>query len=571
MKKVLMVDDEQPFLTSLQEGLSDLSGEYEVMTAENGLEAVKILQDARPDVVVTDLHMPVMNGFELLAYMSREHRDIPVIVLTGFGNAKVREGVNRLGSFPFLEKPVDFPTLIDHIREASGGNSSGCVSGFSLANFLQIAEVEQKTRSLRIFSGGRTGYMFLDGGELVEARYGDLYGDKAAVKMFGWKNPRIEIMIGGRLGEKNVESSLVQLIMEADRAGEESGTESVEKGHELLSEGIRLAEGLHFMKARDKLSKYLKKNPRSLTGWLWYSRVALSKKAMETALKNANFLAPADPEVREEIRKFALSVRLIDEETIRHCPLCWTAIRKYAPQCPNCMNLLTVHRSGFKAVGIGRAEILRQARERLQRVCLEEYNAKAHYYLAIAFFNMPMWEKALHYLQETVRLDSSNEFFSKQLGVLTSFVASQTPEAELEETSPTRGVQVPETANEQQSRKSILVVEDSPTTRKVISMALANTGLEIHEARDGLEALSRLSENKPDLILLDIVLPRMDGYEILAVIKRNPEFKQIPVIMLTSKDGLINKMKGRLAGSTAYLTKPFDPRQLVSTVEKHLA
>jgi twitching motility two-component system response regulator PilG len=82
--------------------------------------------------------------------------------------------------------------------------------------------------------------------------------------------------------------------------------------------------------------------------------------------------------------------------------------------------------------------------------------------------------------------------------------------------------------------------------------------------------LSRLNESKPDLILLDIILPKMDGYQILSIIRENPEFKNIPVIMLTSKDGIINKVKGRVAGSSAYLTKPFDPKQLVETIEKHI-
>jgi len=82
--------------------------------------------------------------------------------------------------------------------------------------------------------------------------------------------------------------------------------------------------------------------------------------------------------------------------------------------------------------------------------------------------------------------------------------------------------------------------------------------------------LSRLDESKPDLILLDIILPKMDGYQILSIIRENPEFKTIPVIMLTSKDGIINKVKGKVAGSSAYLTKPFDPTQLVETIERHI-
>ena len=119
-------------------------------------------------------------------------------------------------------------------------------------------------------------------------------------------------------------------------------------------------------------------------------------------------------------------------------------------------------------------------------------------------------------------------------------------------------------------KRKILVVEDSSTIRKVISITLSQKGYEIIEAGDGLEALSRLNESKPDLILLDIILPKMDGYQILSIIRENPEFKYIPVIMLTSKDGIINKVKGKVAGSSAYLTKPFDPAQLVETIERYI-
>ena len=139
--------------------------------------------------------------------------------------------------------------------------------------------------------------------------------------------------------------------------------------------------------------------------------------------------------------------------------------------------------------------------------------------------------------------------------------------------------ELPATANDTDStvmslhdkiRRKILVVEDSSTIRKVISITLSQKGYEIIEAGDGLEALSRLNEIKPDLILLDIILPKMDGYQILSIIRDNPEFKNIPVIMLTSKDGIINKVKGKIAGSSAYLTKPFDPAQLVETIERHI-
>jgi twitching motility two-component system response regulator PilG len=89
------------------------------------------------------------------------------------------------------------------------------------------------------------------------------------------------------------------------------------------------------------------------------------------------------------------------------------------------------------------------------------------------------------------------------------------------------------------------------------------------EAKDGLEALSKINDERPDLVLLDIILPKMDGYRILSIVKKTPELKDTPVILLTSKDGLVDKVKGRLAGSTAYLTKPFEPNDLIETVRKY--
>ena len=121
-----------------------------------------------------------------------------------------------------------------------------------------------------------------------------------------------------------------------------------------------------------------------------------------------------------------------------------------------------------------------------------------------------------------------------------------------------------------EEKKKVLVVEGSSTTRKVIVLTLQQRGYSVVEAGDGLEALSRLNEEKPNLILLEIILPKMDGHKILTIIKDNPEFRDIPIIMLTSKDGFMNKMKNKLAGSAAYLTKPFKPERLLSTVEKYL-
>ena len=116
----------------------------------------------------------------------------------------------------------------------------------------------------------------------------------------------------------------------------------------------------------------------------------------------------------------------------------------------------------------------------------------------------------------------------------------------------------------------VLVVDDSPTVRKIVQLTLQRERIRVVTAGDGLSALAAVSDEEPDLILLDIMLPRMDGYNICQVIRRNMAYKDMPIIMLSGKDGLFDKMRGKLAGSTEYITKPFDSAELVQTVKRYL-
>jgi CheY-like chemotaxis protein len=118
--------------------------------------------------------------------------------------------------------------------------------------------------------------------------------------------------------------------------------------------------------------------------------------------------------------------------------------------------------------------------------------------------------------------------------------------------------------------KKVLIVEDSPTTRKVLKLNLQNNGFTVVESDDGLKALSKVNLEKPDLVILDVMLPKLDGYSILYMIRHNNDLKDTPVIMLTSKTSLTDKVRGKLSSANAYLTKPFDPDTLISEVEKHI-
>jgi twitching motility two-component system response regulator PilG len=115
----------------------------------------------------------------------------------------------------------------------------------------------------------------------------------------------------------------------------------------------------------------------------------------------------------------------------------------------------------------------------------------------------------------------------------------------------------------------VMVIDDSKTIRRTAETLLSKMGCKVLTATDGFEALAKIADHGPDIIFVDIMMPRLDGYQTCALIKNNPKFRQTPVIMLSSKDGLFDRARGRIVGSDQYLTKPFTRDELVSAVRTH--
>ena len=116
----------------------------------------------------------------------------------------------------------------------------------------------------------------------------------------------------------------------------------------------------------------------------------------------------------------------------------------------------------------------------------------------------------------------------------------------------------------------ILVVDDSKTIRRTAETLLTKEGCQVFTAIDGFDALSKIADHQPDLIFVDIMMPRLDGYETCSLIKHNKVFKETPVIMLSSKDGLFDRARGRIVGSEQYLTKPFTKDELLGAISNQL-
>jgi CheY-like chemotaxis protein len=231
VKKVLIVDDEKPFLLSLTDGLAAYAKDFEVLTALNGKEAVKVLDSTGVDLVVTDLRMPKMDGFELLAHMSGSYPDIPVIVMTAYGTPAIEERLQDMGTFHYLEKPLEFNVLADKIVDALGTSASpDRIHGISLAAFLQLLEMEHKTCTLTVTSGGQEGHLYFVKGELMEAEAGEVKGAEAALDIVTWDNVVIEIQYMCPVKKKGIRLPLAELLMEGFRIKDEK--ERVVEGKE---------------------------------------------------------------------------------------------------------------------------------------------------------------------------------------------------------------------------------------------------------------------------------------------------------------------------------------------------
>jgi twitching motility two-component system response regulator PilG len=116
----------------------------------------------------------------------------------------------------------------------------------------------------------------------------------------------------------------------------------------------------------------------------------------------------------------------------------------------------------------------------------------------------------------------------------------------------------------------VLLVDDSRVVRKIVEMTLWRERIEVVTASDGLGALAGVADAQPDLMLLDILLPLMDGYQICQVVRHHQDYRDLPILLLSGKDSVVDRVRGRLAGSTDYISKPFDPAELLWTVKRYL-
>jgi len=221
VKHVLIVDDEGLFTRSMAEGLAALDPTLQVSTAADGRLAMGLLESQPIDLVVTDLQMPEMDGFELLAYLSRRFPLLPVLVMTAFGTPDLEARLHSLGVDRYIEKPIDFDTLAGKIAGILAHGASGHVRGITLPTFAQILEVERKTCTLKVTCEGRQARLFFKEGVLMDAEADGQSGESAALEVLAWPEAGIEITGDCPMETRRVTSPLAELLLESLRRQDE--------------------------------------------------------------------------------------------------------------------------------------------------------------------------------------------------------------------------------------------------------------------------------------------------------------------------------------------------------------
>lgn len=223
MHKVLIVDDEVRFLQSIEAGLASYADRFLVRTAVNGIAALEILKEDQINLLVTDLRMPEMDGFSLLAHVSVHYPFLPTIVMTAFATPEIEERINITGTAKLLEKPVEFERLAEAILEGLQQEAKeGAIAGFSLANFLQLLSIEQKTCLLNVKNDLLDGYIYLEQGEIAAAVAGATKDEEALFLLLAGENVRIIFKkLPQKKIAKTIKQSLMSLLMEGMRRMDE--------------------------------------------------------------------------------------------------------------------------------------------------------------------------------------------------------------------------------------------------------------------------------------------------------------------------------------------------------------
>ena len=333
---------------------------------------------------------------------------------------------------------------------------------------------------------------------------------------------------------------------------------AVERQRDLLKKGIAAAKQGDKAGAREKLLEAAELAPHQELAWLWLASVGANRDETISFLEKALAINPGD----ERTRSWLERVRAGRTQKRKHwrCPFCHGESLVEVAKCPQCKAMVRLDDlDGLLGNVEADADILRGALDRLEALSGEAVTFEVHLAIAIGYLNLRRTREGLTRLRVARQLRPDD---ARLAAVIEELDRRQ-------EASARAAAYLTRPSAPERPRRRVLVVDDSPTVLKIVGVALERHGHEVLVAGNALQALAKLDELVPDLILLDVTMPHMDGYQLCKLVRANAATSAVPVVMLSGKDGFLDKVRGRLAGATDYITKPFDPAHLVKAVELH--
>lgn len=438
----------------------------------------------------------------------------------------------------------------------------------SILEYLKSLRFVPGALEVQVREGRRTGSMQVRQGQVFAAECSNLLGNGAFLTLVAMGKGEVFAVESVKPFERNVSVTLAQVehfLAKLPSLSQAAGHCDEEQTYQ---EAVGLFYQFRRKEAAAKLVEVLRSNRFYYPAWLWHSRLMTREDHIKKALNEAGKWGNADPAIQREVQKI-MQQCTGSLETVRRCIFCWSLVGSGDECCPQCGGLQRV----AKGAGTGTSateELHRSLSHYAEAMRQNPRNSRIAYCLCLGFCSLGQIDRARSCINTALKISPQEPLFVRT-AVLLQEPMKKAPVHE-HTAAEVRPVVPEKTAAEQKIKadKTVLVVEDSRTARKVISMVLGRKGYKILQATSGTEALLAIEGVTPDLVLLDVMLPDMTGYEVLSTIRKNRDLCRVPVVMLTGKRDAADRQKGMLGGASDYLTKPFDPVKLLGVLGKYL-
>jgi twitching motility two-component system response regulator PilG len=446
----------------------------------------------------------------------------------------------------------------------------------NILEFLKSLRLLPDYLVVEVISTGRTGVLHVSQGQVIAAECGSLQGNGALLSLVTIGEGDVHVVKSEKSVASNVSITVTQIErLLAKLPGLSAGGSHCDE-ERLFQDAIRLFFQFRRKEAGVKLVEVLRSNRFYYPAWLLHSRLMTREDYIKKALNEARKWGNVDPSIKREANKIALQFTG-SPETVKRCIFCWSLVRPGKERCDNCHGLQRI--SGMvKPGGIATEELQQTVSLYEEAMHKDPENSRIAYCLCLGFCSLGKTDRGREFINKALKISPREPLFVKTSALLQP-VQNLVRQESLQKLAVRQvgahkvvpAVHAISVGDKRaKTDKTVLVVDDSKTARKVVSLVLGRKGYNIIEATSGTEARLAIEGVTPDLVHLDVMMPDMTGYEVLSTIRKNSEFSDVPVVMLTGKRGAADRQKGMISGSNEYLTKPFNPAKLLSVLGKYL-